>query len=287
MAVTLRELRTFWRQVKSYAGDGGRCPAAPGGMTMPVDPELLDGDFIHAHSSGPGRVEVHGAVTSTQDVARGCLPNLADGDAIFAELQSKGRGQRGNAWEGGAFCGLCVSVVWHFARARDTEGLPVALGAALARELGALGAREVSLKWPNDLYLRDRKLCGILVESAVTRQGACAIVGVGINITPGVGTQYAYLQQEISMGRNEAAAMLLGCLRGALAAFRSDGLSPYRETIDRCDRLYGQMVTVRQGRGQLRGIARGIDAHGALILDIHGRATPVSFGHVTSAASPR
>ena len=105
---------------------------------------------------------------------------------LAAETQTAGRGRRGRKWRSAPGAGATFSIL---RRMRCTPaalvGLPIAVGAAAARALRALGARGVTLKWPNDLMARRRKLGGILIEtrSAATAGAAqtLVVVGVGIN----------------------------------------------------------------------------------------------------------
>jgi BirA family transcriptional regulator, biotin operon repressor / biotin---[acetyl-CoA-carboxylase] ligase len=105
---------------------------------------------------------------------------------LAAETQTAGRGRRGRKWRSAPGAGATFSIL---RRMRCTPaalvGLPIAVGAAAARALRALGARGVRLKWPNDLMARRRKLGGILIETRSAAAGAAAetlvVVGIGIN----------------------------------------------------------------------------------------------------------
>lgn len=111
-----------------------------------------------------------------------------DGCVVAARSQSAGRGQRGNSWESEPGKNLTFSMLF---AGRDIDvsrqffiSEAVALGVAevLSEELASSGV-EVRVKWPNDIYIGDRKVCGILIENSLTgRRVDRSIAGIGVNI---------------------------------------------------------------------------------------------------------
>ena len=104
---------------------------------------------------------------------------------VTAENQTAGRGQRGNKWNSNAGENLLLSIL-----VRPGESLAVAKQFALSQAV-ALALHDamlcygidVRLKWPNDIYVGDKKICGILLESIIGENNDnCVIVGVGINV---------------------------------------------------------------------------------------------------------
>ena len=101
---------------------------------------------------------------------------------LAAELQTAGRGRHGRRWRSPRGAGATFSIRRPMACAqRRLAGLSIAIGISSARALRALGARGVTLKWPNDLMARRRKLGGILIETRPQGAGSVAIIGIGIN----------------------------------------------------------------------------------------------------------
>ena len=101
---------------------------------------------------------------------------------LAAELQTAGRGRHGRRWRSARGAGATVSIRRHMAcEQRGLAGLSVAVGISSARALRSLGARGVSVKWPNDLMVRRRKLGGILIETRPASPSSVVIVGIGIN----------------------------------------------------------------------------------------------------------
>jgi len=109
---------------------------------------------------------------------------------LAAELQTAGRGRHGRRWRSARGAGATFSIRRRMAcEQRRLAGLSVAVGISVARALRGLGARGVSLKWPNDLMANRRKLGGILIETrplprsdaGTAYPGSVVIVGIGIN----------------------------------------------------------------------------------------------------------
>jgi BirA family biotin operon repressor/biotin-[acetyl-CoA-carboxylase] ligase len=101
---------------------------------------------------------------------------------LAAEEQSAGRGRHGRRWRSARGKGATFSILRRMScTPRALVGLSVAVGAAAARALRALGARGVTLKWPNDLMARRRKLGGILIETRQSGPSVIVVVGIGIN----------------------------------------------------------------------------------------------------------
>jgi BirA family transcriptional regulator, biotin operon repressor / biotin---[acetyl-CoA-carboxylase] ligase len=207
-------------------------------------------------------------------------PKIGTAEAYLAEYQTAGRGRRGRSWlapPGGA---ICLSLSWTFRGVpEDLGALGLVIGVCVLRALHALGVAPASLKWPNDLLVGERKLGGILIELRAESAGpACVVIGIGLNVALGAqllkqiadsGTQATDLVSSggEALSRNAVAAALIGeCLRG-LAQFAREGLKPFIAEWRDADALRGKPVSVSGAEGASRGVARGIDLHGALLVE--------------------
>ncbi|MEO0414605.1 MAG: biotin--[acetyl-CoA-carboxylase] ligase [Verrucomicrobiota bacterium] len=109
---------------------------------------------------------------------------VANYTTVVADSQSKGRGQRGRDWQSPAGKDLLFSVVYYPRDDKNLHWLPLAVGASVHEALlDQFSMREevASVKWPNDIYIGDRKLSGILVEMTHSPRKFC-ILGIGINV---------------------------------------------------------------------------------------------------------
>jgi BirA family biotin operon repressor/biotin-[acetyl-CoA-carboxylase] ligase len=227
------------------------------------------------------RVEATWSTASTNSVllAR-ANPPAAMSEVFLAEYQTAGRGRRGRAWLASPGGAICLSLSWTFREVpRDLGALSLVIGVCALRALRELGVAGAGLKWPNDLLLGERKLGGVLIELRAESAGpACVVIGIGLNMALGAAllariSETGMAATDLSsaglaeVSRNSvAAALVSACLRG-LRAFEREGLTPFIEEWRTADALRGRPVDVTAGDGVAHGLARGVDVHGALLVE--------------------
>jgi BirA family biotin operon repressor/biotin-[acetyl-CoA-carboxylase] ligase len=154
---------------------------------------------------------------------------------------------------------------------RDWSGLSLAVGVSVAESLDPSGEAKVALKWPNDLWVNDRKLAGILIETAMPHAGRAdatappryLVIGIGINIGPreadGMRTPPAWLRQwRPDATAPEVLAELAGPLVRGVQAFEAQGFMPFAERFAARDALRGREVELSDGSfGLCEGVAWG------------------------------
>lgn len=193
-----------------------------------------------------------------------------EGSARLAEVQSAGRGRLGRSWQsrpGGSLC-LSLSLAWPGGPAA-AAGVSLVAGAAIAECLHDLGAVEIGLKWPNDLWARERKLGGLLVESGGRAEQAFLVIGLGLNLD--LPADFAAGQGWIDLAslglrpeRAELAVRLLLALRQRLLQLQHEGLAALLPLWQRFDCLQGRAVQMQAGDAQWEGVALGVAADGGL-----------------------
>lgn len=124
---------------------------------------------------------------STNSIATELLSQgqVTNGQLVITDFQEKGRGQRGNSWESQSGKNLLFSLVAEAPFLDASEGffLNVVTSLAIADALRDYIPEGVAIKWPNDIYYDQKKICGILIENTIKNNGICnAIIGVGLNI---------------------------------------------------------------------------------------------------------
>ena len=212
-------------------------------------------------------VEVLPRIDSTNsELMRRARTGRTEPVLLVAEQQSAGRGRLGRKWQSGAGASLTFSLGLGLAPA-DWSGLSLAVGVGLA---DALDPR-IRLKWPNDLWLQDRKLAGILIETVSSTNPAAwryAVVGVGINVAArpatGLSTPPAALQEllpEIDAG--QALLRIAEPLVRTLQAFESFGFAPFQARFNARDALRERAVILSDGTA---GTAHGASETGALLV---------------------
>lgn len=129
-------------------------------------------------------IKWYGSIDSTNLQAHRELADAQEGSVWVADFQTAGRGQRGNTWESGAGKNLLFTVLLRPDFLHVTKQFAISQIAALAM-VKYLETKGLSpkIKWPNDIYVGDKKICGILIEHTVAGANLSAsILGIGINI---------------------------------------------------------------------------------------------------------
>lgn len=257
-----------------------------------IDQQRLSRYF--AASKQPANFLLERIVTSTNDICKGLAKEsqLAQGFAVIAEAQTKGRGRRGKAWLSPFGSNLYVSLYWPLERGMVAAmGLSIAVGVALAEIMSAAGIVDVELKWPNDILISGKKIAGILVELEGQANGAAdVIVGVGLNVDMPA-NQSAQIDQPWTdlctvlsepVNRNLWVAEVIIAIRTALQQFETDGMAGFCQRWQAFDRYYKQPVKLIMSEHKIiRGVAMGIDDSGALLIRRDGVTERYHAGEVS------
>lgn len=218
---------------------------------------------------------------------------------LCARHQSAGRGRLGRTWSDAGAGSLLFSVAWPVApQTAELPGVTLACGVAVARVCEAHGV-PARIKWPNDLWLGDAKLAGLLAELAVDPAGRrTLVIGLGMNL---------WTDPALRAALDAPAAALEGCLpRARLAAQRPQwlgelaaalieagreheraGLAPFLADYVRLDALAGRVVGAhRAGEARITGTAAGIDALGRLRIDTPLGPVLLAGGEISVRPAP-
>jgi BirA family biotin operon repressor/biotin-[acetyl-CoA-carboxylase] ligase len=244
----------------------------------------MNAERIAALSAAGVAIEVVAETGSTNADLLARAASLSAPLLLIAEHQSAGRGRAGRSWLSAPGHSLTFSLAWRFdGGLQRLSGLPLAVGVALAETLGRLG-QPVQLKWPNDVLKDGDKLAGILVETQPARDGAWAIVGIGLNLAmpdeleQKIGRAVAAVPWLARMDRDALLAALLDGLAAALHEFARHGFAAFSARWNLLHAYGGQAVSiVDRGTALHEGLAAGVDDAGRLLLDTaHGRMAIVA-----------
>lgn len=210
-------------------------------------------------------VEVHASLPSTQTllVAEGG----PDGRVIVTDHQTAGRGRAGRSWLDVPGAMLMFSALVRGVPPEASGLVSLQAGTAVARALGDVAGVDARLKWPNDVRIDGRKVCGILGELS----GDHVVIGIGINVGHVSGelpddldATSLRIQTGAPLRRDEVCAAVLRHLHGVLDD--AGWLDDYRA---RCETI-GARVRVELHDSSFEGAAEGVADDGALVVD--GRA---------------
>jgi BirA family transcriptional regulator, biotin operon repressor / biotin---[acetyl-CoA-carboxylase] ligase len=209
----------------------------------------------------------HRLVDSTNRVARElAAAGAPHGTLVTADEQSAGRGRADRSWVAPAGSSVLMSVVLRPAEAL----LPLRAAVAVAAVCGP----DAAIKWPNDVLLGDRKVCGVLVEGRP--QEGWAALGIGLNVLstpPDFADSATCLAAEGDPRRvPEVLDALLGALDVVLGQDEASVLAAWRGR----DALVGRPVSWGQGTGT----AAGVDERGALLVETAGGRVALDAGEV-------
>jgi BirA family biotin operon repressor/biotin-[acetyl-CoA-carboxylase] ligase len=195
------------------------------------------------------------------------------GTLVIADYQTAGRGRQSNRWASPrAAENLLFSVLLrpHFAL-ETVSSFTLAVGLALRDAIAPLLSIPVGVKWTNDVYVRNRKLAGILVESSFSGETLSAIVvGVGLNVfmtelpeeIEAIATSLSLLGSS-QLDREVLLAKCMSTLETRAHEYQRSAISGIIDELRAHDAILNQRVNV----GGKQGIARGLDDDGALLLE--------------------
>ncbi|UFH54422.1 biotin--[acetyl-CoA-carboxylase] ligase [Spirosoma sp. KNUC1025] len=229
---------------------------------------------------------------STNDEAAALIAqnDPAEGTLVVTDNQTAGRGQRGNQWEAKAGQNLTVSLILKpsFLSANEQFWLNIAISLGIYDLLHPLVGDALRIKWPNDIYVYNRKLGGILIENTLHGYGlAWSIIGMGLNVNQ---TEFSYptatsLQQETPLPNTYDVPGLLSRLCETLEQRYLQLRSGQRDQlkINYLQILYRyqeEQLFDSEGR-YFRGIIIGVDETGRLAIAVDGQVRYFGFKEVS------
>jgi BirA family biotin operon repressor/biotin-[acetyl-CoA-carboxylase] ligase len=257
------------------------------------EPAGLDAAQIVALLDDPNRFQVQcfdSTGSTNDDIRRLAEAGHPEGAVIFAEEQTSGRGRRGRGWEAPKGQGLLFSALLR-------PGVEPALwprvthlaALAICRAASPYLPTRPLIKWPNDVLVHRKKLCGILLESGSHHSEGFLILGIGLNVNQGRSHFSPELQETATSihlecakihSREECAAAVLN----AFAALYPGGIEPFDACLKELSEqsaLLGKEVTLRQDARELLGVVTGFGPSGELELETpDGRRRLISAGEL-------
>jgi len=277
--------------IKGLQGIGLDIYKVPGrGYQSATAIELLDEQMVR-RLSGSELVNVEQILDSTNQWLLDKIPNISNGQTCIAEYQLAGRGRRGRTWVSPFASHLYFSYYWRFDSGIDKlSGLSLLVGIAVVNALEKIGLQGASLKWPNDIYYQGKKLAGILIELNAQANEAChTVIGIGINVRMPPEQAELIDQPWIDLSslsaetvdRNLLSATLINELQTLLPEYEQNGLQPHLTRWFDLDCFLNKPVNVLLADKNSSGICRGIDATGALLLEVDGQLESYIGGEVS------
>ncbi|MBE5852527.1 MAG: biotin--[acetyl-CoA-carboxylase] ligase [Lachnospiraceae bacterium] len=244
-------------------------------------------------------------VSTNEDAKQFAGEGAEHGLLVIADAQSGGKGRRGRSWQSEPETTISMTLLCRPQfTAEKASMLTLVMGLAVAEAISELTGVSASIKWPNDIVVNHKKVCGILTELGTTRgQIDYLIVGVGINVNNGITLPSADVSEKRRFAFGEELADTATSLwfetgvevsREKLIAAIMEKFEQYYEKFVQDLNLQAMLdvynsrlvgaggeVRVLDPQGEYIGISRGIDAKGNLLVEVSGDVKKVYAGEVS------
>jgi BirA family biotin operon repressor/biotin-[acetyl-CoA-carboxylase] ligase len=196
----------------------------------------------------------------------------------LAEFQTHGRGRDTKVWESPFSSGICLSVFTKVNVKSIPIGLSVYMGVVLIDSLEKMGFEGIKIKWPNDLFYTGSKLGGILIELSQNKTGDL-IVNFGLGINYSLPDDFYKLIQgsykpidlksvknQSQHSRSKVIGFLLCEIIKSIKQFNSNSIHEIKSRWNELDYFYNKEIKINSGDQSIRGLNKGIDSEGALLI---------------------
>jgi BirA family biotin operon repressor/biotin-[acetyl-CoA-carboxylase] ligase len=272
----------IWKHIRNLKQQGYEIDAIPRrGYRILSSPAKIEPERLQSllSTKTAGRTCVYEtAVDSTQTVAHRLVAEGAgEGTLVIAEEQTAGRGRRGRSWHSPRGKGIWMSLVLKpdlplYRTPQLTLLAAVAACRALRQETGV----PVGIKWPNDLLVQGRKICGILLESQTEdHQLRYVVAGFGVSVNLEAGDYPPELRDKATslliesgkrQDRTACIAAILNEFERLYESYLQSGFEPIRTLWEALSVTLGSRVRIEQSAGTVEGLAEGLDESGALLV---------------------
>ncbi|MBQ7203841.1 MAG: biotin--[Eubacterium sp.] len=278
---------SVWKAIKTLQSEGFTIDAVTNkGYRLNSDHDILTTQTIsNALNNSDIEVYHYKTIDSTNNEAKRLL---ATGTRkillITADEQTEGRGRQGKSFYSPANTGIYMSLVLHpMIKLENSVISTTAAAVAVCRAIELLTDKKPLIKWVNDVYLDDKKICGILTEALTdfeTQIVTSLVLGIGINMNtesfPSDVENASSLEADIS--RNELIAAIINEIFKIMDAHSKDFIEYYREH----SLIIGKRINFIKNGVVTPAKALNIDENGALVVQLdNGDITTLSSGEIT------
>jgi BirA family biotin operon repressor/biotin-[acetyl-CoA-carboxylase] ligase len=209
---------------------------------------------------------------------------------VLAETQTSGRGRRGRLWSSPASQNIYFTLVLKITGgANRLSGLSLVVGMAVAQTLRDTGLTDIGVKWPNDVYVKGRKIAGILLELTGDPMDVCNVaIGIGINanmVSPADRIDQPWtsvrLETDQLCDRTALVGRLSETLHQLLQRHAAEGFEGLRSEWEAISLWRGRRCTLASGSTEIKGELLGVNSEGALRLLVDGQERVFSGGELS------
>jgi len=287
-----------WKHIEDLRREGYDIEASPhlGYKLVAIPDSLIPGEILwKLRTKIIGRsVLSYKKIDSTNDSAYALAEKgIAEGTVVIAEEQTKGKGRHGRKWESPPKSGIYMSCVMRPEMApNEIAKITLLAAVAVAKAIRRFTGLEAMIKWPNDIIINGRKVCGILTEMKAEQDSIDFIIlGIGVNVnTPAASLPKgaSSLKEELGRPKKSDGISRVGFVKYMLESIeeeylrlRTKGFTPIMEDWRSMSLLPGSKIKVLLPNRTIEGEAHDIDSDGSLIVRLDsGVLEKVSSGDV-------
>lgn len=273
----------IWKNIESLRKDGYEIEAKPrAGYRLLTTPDIINPSewLFDLKSNVIGRnARYYKTTTSTNDVAKQLARQGVDeGTVVLTEEQTKGRGRLGRVWQSPNRLGLWLSVILYpRVNPMEVPQLTMLAAVAVVKALDRALGLKARVKWPNDVYLNEAKVCGVLAEmTAEADRIKYLVLGIGVNVNQSqeeleaVGNIATSLRSQAGcwVNRTEVIKALLEELDDLYRLWQEEGFAPLKSMWKERSLWFGCPVAVSGLQQVWEGTLEDIDDSGALVLKL-------------------
>lgn len=277
-----------WKAIKSLKSDGYSISATRNkGYMLSTDTDILSEYGIRQYMNNSldhWQIILLDTVDSTNNYAKGIVPELQGGPAVVvADHQTAGRGRRGNSFFSPSGTGIYMSVVTQPELSPATL-ITVAAAVAVCKACEELTKISPQIKWVNDIFVENRKICGILTEGIINVESNTldtVIIGIGVNLStesfPDEIKDIAGSIGSKEINRNMLIGKILNCLSYALSSDKETILTEYKRRL----MVLGKSISYMLNGEAHFGIAKDINDIGNLIVETQSGTDVLTAGEIS------
>jgi len=270
--------QALWKHIQELKDSGYEIEAVPHlGYKLVASPDRL---FASEISRGlhtkfiAKKIYYFDSIGSTMDMAQDLgLKRAAEGTLVIAEGQSKGRGRMGRQWASAKHKGIYLSLILRPNILPGASAILTLLAAvSVCEAIKKATGLESKIKWPNDIFIRDKKLGGILTElNAEADAIRFVVIGIGLNINQDkkllpAGATSIKEEKGQNANRVELLQEILRCLESNYLHFQNKGAKLIADKWREYNLTLNRRVKIIASHTHLEGQAVDIDSDGALLL---------------------
>ncbi|SHE35967.1 BirA family transcriptional regulator, biotin operon repressor / biotin-[acetyl-CoA-carboxylase] ligase [Seinonella peptonophila] len=268
----VQELRNQGYEIEARSRNGYRLISKPDRIA----PEEIN-FYLQTEVLGK-EIRYYPAITSTQESAhQWALAGAKEGSLVIADQQTTGRGRLGTSWVSPAGTGIWMSLILRpNALLKFASHFTLLAAVSVFEAIQSLSSYPIHIKWPNDLLINKKKVCGILTELKGEQDRVdYMVIGIGLNVKQNDQLPSHATSLEEAAGkqyiRAQVIAQILQRIELCYMEYVKEGFAPIRKRWEAgAQSFFGREVQAKTWNGVIKGIAEGLNDDGALIIRSEG-----------------